>query len=250
MSSSNTAKAGRGLITRWAIRILVPVAVLLVVGVAGTWVTWAFGAVSGVELCPETFERRSFVYYELPVIRRQVRKVRRYDMTGEAGAYLKDNKFLPSKPKGKQTWHIVHAQRGRQAWDGDAQILTNYLDAEDSDGQAVWVEWTTANPKLGSVLWPAISRLATEELYIYIPEAIELAKSASDSTTFKQQVDAKLAETFYDAAMRCQKAGNHDAAIHYFDLALQLSPGNEKFSKARSESSNNAGAKNSAQAGK
>ena len=70
-SKSTQSSAARG----W-----VPIVGWTIVGLLGATllvfvVTVLFGAVHGVEFCPQTFERRSYSYYELPLVHIQ--------MTGE-----------------------------------------------------------------------------------------------------------------------------------------------------------------------
>jgi hypothetical protein len=240
MSAASTSKRARnGFVLRWVVRIGLPLLVLLAISIVGSWFTLTFGAVGGVELCPETFERRQFLYYEIPGSGWQVKKVLRHDVTGKTEEFLTANNHIPKKPKGTQEWHIVEGHRGRRNWKGDAQILVNYFDAQDSSGNPIWLEWSSSNPKLAAVLWPAISRLAIEELYIYVPEVIALAegtKDADDATSFPAELNDQVAATFYEAALRCQQAGNHEAAVHYLDQAVSYVPSKAEYLKARAES--------------
>jgi hypothetical protein len=188
----------------WSLRILFFALGLLGIGLVGAWFTVAFGGVAGVELCPQTFERRAFTYYEIPLTGWQVSKVTRTNLTG------------------------------------DAQILTNYIDAEDSSGDSIWLKWTQANPKLAGVLWPAISQLAIDELYIYVPEVLALAEGtedAKDQAGFSPQLNKRLGQAYHAAALRCQQADNHEAAVHYLDQALRYEPGQAEYVAARSTTS-------------
>jgi len=224
----------------WSLRILFFALGLLGIGLVGAWFTVAFGGVAGVELCPQTFERRAFTYYEIPLTGWQVSKVTRTNRTGDMEEYLVNQKLLPKKPKGETIWHIVTATRGRRSWTGDAQILTNYIDAEDSSGDSIWLKWTQANPKLAGVLWPAISQLAIDELYIYVPEVLALAEGtedAKDQAGFSPQLNKRLGQAYHAAALRCQQADNHEAAVHYLDQALRYEPGKAEYVAARSKSS-------------
>src|SRR5688572_31781097 len=55
----------------------------------GAFLTVWFGGVHGVEFNPHTFARRSYSFYEVPVLRWQVRGIRREDVTS---AVAKDRK--------------------------------------------------------------------------------------------------------------------------------------------------------------
>ena len=60
---------------------------------------------------------------------------------------------------------------------GDADILVRYLEAQDAEDYYVWVKWSEKNANLAKAFWPAVSRLAQEEQYVFIPDLFELAKS-------------------------------------------------------------------------
>src|SRR5262245_8877818 len=82
-----------------------------VLGVAMLTVT--MGAVHGTEFCPQTFERRSYSCYELPLIGIQVTAMRREDLSTVTETFLTSNKYIPPLPKGgKQDWHIIVGSRG------------------------------------------------------------------------------------------------------------------------------------------
>lgn len=236
--SSSTRKAS-GAGARWGLRVLVALLAVLGIAAVGTWMTLSFGSVYGVELNPETFQRRSFLYYEIPGLGWQVRKVERIDSTGKTEEFLQTNNHIPKKSKGEAVWHIVQAHRGSRSWDGDARILVNYFDAKDSYSNPVWLEWSSANPKLAGLLWPAVSQLAMDELYIYVPEVLtfaESAKDARDAKTFSTELNSRLGQAYHTAALRCQEAGNHEAAVEYLDQAVKLDPSNADYRQAQAKS--------------
>jgi len=246
MSAAATTAKGKSpsAAARWGLRILIFLLGLFAIVAVGGWFTMTFGGVAGIELCPQTFERRSFAYYEIPLTGWQVTKNTRINMTGDMEEYLVTNKLLPKTPKGQAIWHIVQAGRGRRSWTGDAQILTNYFDAEDADGDSIWLEWTQTNPKLAGILWPAISQLAIDELYIYVPEVLSLAEGAEDAkdqATFSPELNKRLGEAYHAAALRCQEAQNHEAAVAYLNQALKYAPDNSEYVQARTKSQAAAG---------
>ena len=62
--------------------------------------TLTFGAVHGTEFCPQTFERRSYSYYELPLLHIQMTGERHEDLTGSTEKCITSNKFItPSNGK-------------------------------------------------------------------------------------------------------------------------------------------------------
>src|SRR5262245_52966935 len=166
---------------RWA-----PIAGWTFVGLLGLTLlvfvtTVLFGAVHGLEFCPQTFERRSYSYYELPIVRIQVTGERSEDLTGPTEQYVA-LKHITAAPSDKKDWHVLVGSRGtRLRRPGDAGILLQYLDATESDNAHRWVQWSNKNKPLAQLLWPAVQQLAVHNLYICVPDLFELAKTIDDA---------------------------------------------------------------------
>jgi len=221
-TASITPKAARSRSTM-LVRIGLGLFVTAMLALVGAMLTIAFGSVHGIEFCPQTFERRSYSFYEIPWLGIQVRGVRHADLTGPVEKHLKQNKLLPTPPKSPFTWHIVAGMRGASPLQtGDAQILVRYLDARDAEEKHVWLDWSQKHPQAAAILWPAIARLSRDELYIFVPEFIDLAKHSPTPAALQQQVDARLVERLYQIAQRYQQADNHPAAIRCLDEAIAL----------------------------
>src|SRR5688572_7185462 len=73
--------------------------------------TVSLGAVHGVEFCPQTFERRSYSFFEIPFVRQQVTGVRRESLTTTAETFLQTKKLVVP-PAGNQVWHLVEGTHG------------------------------------------------------------------------------------------------------------------------------------------
>src|SRR3954470_10601735 len=56
--------------------------------------TVTFGGVHGIEFCPQTFERRSYSYYELPLLHIQMTGERHEALTGWTEKCVTSNKFV------------------------------------------------------------------------------------------------------------------------------------------------------------
>src|SRR6266568_5109865 len=98
--------------------------------------TLTFGAVHGTEFCPQTFERRSYSYYELPIVRIQVTGERHEDLTGATEVVLTSKKYITPPASGRQDWHVLVGSRGRRLrLPGDAGLLMLYLDAKDANDE-------------------------------------------------------------------------------------------------------------------
>jgi tetratricopeptide (TPR) repeat protein len=232
------AVAGRRDWPRWLVYtlwiVLGTLAAALFVYVATLW----FGGVHGTEFSPQTFERRSYSFYELPLVRWQVTAIRHDDLTGTAETFLTTNGYLATPPAGApQEWHIIVGSRGTKMFrKGDASILMQYLDAQDSAEYHRWVKWSEDNPKLAKVFWPAVQRLARHDLYVFIPDLFLLAKMADYAVKLQAALDKLVAAKLLFLARRLQDRDEHAEAIKLLDEAIQLDPANKELPKARETS--------------
>jgi 3-methyladenine DNA glycosylase AlkC len=218
--------------TLWGVLGLL--AATLLVFMATLW----FGGVHGTEFSPQTFERRSYSFYELPLIRKQVTAIRHDDLTGVAETFLTSKNYVATPPAGApQDWHIIVGSQGTKMFHkGDASILMQYLDSKDSADYHRWVKWSEDHPKLAKVLWPAVQRLAQDDLYIFIPDLFLLAKQADDPVKLQAALNKLIAAKLLFLADRLQDRHEHAEAIKLLDEAIQLDPANQELTKARETS--------------
>jgi hypothetical protein len=194
-----------------------------------------FGGVHGTEFSPQTFERRSYSFYELPLVGVQVTAIQHDDLTGIAETFLTSNKYVAVPPAGSpQDWHIIVGSRGTRMFrKGDASFLMQYLDSKDAGEYHRWVKWSEDNPKLAKVFWPAVQRFAKHDLYIFIPDLFLLAKQHSDAVKLQAALDKLVAEKLLFLAERLQRRAEHAEAIKVLDEAAKLDPANKEVVKAR-----------------
>ena len=135
------------------------------------------GRVSGREFAPSHFQTRQFSFYEIPFLHVQITPIERKNTTGPVSRQLKAKGWI-QVPRGKKPtdWHLVSLQRGIGGTPAVAGLLIDELELQYS-GSAFWKTWNTDNPKRASVLWPAVQRLAERELYVMIPELMQLART-------------------------------------------------------------------------
>jgi hypothetical protein len=180
---------------RWLVRTIGSLVAVLLIGGFLFAVTVTFGAIHGTEFCPQTFERRQYVYYELPVVHLQVRGERHESVVSATETYLAANKLITPPADGQEDWHLVVKFRGaNETGRGDADILMKYLDAKDSDDYHRWVAWSEQHADQAKVFWPAIQELALHELYVFTPEAFDLARTIDEPAELKKRLDALVAE--------------------------------------------------------
>ena len=211
-----------------------------VLGILGTALTAfvltvTFGAVRGTEFSPQLFERRSYSFYELPLTGIQVRGIRRKDETQAAELFITSNKYITLPAAGvREDWHIITGLRGTRQSKGDAGILMQYLDAKDGDDYHYWVKWSEEHPKLAAVLWPAVQKLGERELYIFVPDLFDLARSIEDPIKLRQELDRTAAGKLLFLGKRMMDRDDQESARQVLDEAAQLDPGNQEIKEALS----------------
>jgi len=189
-----------------------------------------FGAVRGTEFCPQTFERRSYWLHELPLTGIQVTGIRRKNESQATELFITSNKYVAAPAAGtKQDWHLIAGSRGVASTKGDAGILMTYLDAKDGDDYHRWVKWSEEHPKLAPILWPAIQRLARHELYIFVPDLFDLAKTIEDPVKLRQELDRTVANKLLFLARRLTDRSDHAAAKIVLEEAGQLDPASQEI---------------------
>ena len=206
-------------------------------------ITVSLGAVHGIEFSPHTFERRSYSFYEVPLIGYQVTAIEHEDVSKPTETILGTNKFVVPPPGGQQDWHIVIGTRWpKSRRRGDASILMQYFDAQDGASDYRWSKWSEDNPKLAKVFWPAVQRLAVHELYVFMPDLFDLAKRYDDPAQLKQALDKHVVEHLLVFGRRLQSRDQHAEAVKVLDDALKLDPANQELKRARETSKTAAGA--------
>ena len=236
-SGSSPATVSRRRIPRWAIISAWSLLGLLGAAYLAYVVTVTFGEVKGVEFCPQTFEQRAYSFYELPLVGIMITAKVHEDLTTAAETALTSQKFITPPAGNQQDWHIVIGTRGtRLRRKGDASLLLAYLDAKDGQNHHRWIKWSEDHTQLAKILWPAVQRLAVHELYVFVPELFELAKSMDDPIQFQQQLDHEVASRLLFLARRLQDRAEHAAAIKLFDEAVPLDPDNKEIQRARETS--------------
>ncbi|MCI0361612.1 MAG: hypothetical protein L0211_24275 [Planctomycetaceae bacterium] len=239
MSQPNTSPATRKRRKwpKWLIWTGWAVLGLLGTGVILGLVILIFGSVWGVELNPHTLARRSYFFYEIPLVHWQVRGIKREEVGSVAVDFLEREKYVAAAKGAPDVWHVVTGYRGmRQVKLGDADILVRYLEAEDSDDYHLWVKWSEQNPNLAKVFWPAVSRLAQEEEYVHIPELFDLTVGATDPVALQTSLNQKVGERLFELGRQLQQAQEHAEAKKYLDEASQLDPGNPLIKRAAEKS--------------
>jgi hypothetical protein len=223
-TTSRRAKSGRG---QTAAFVLLG---LFISAIVVAYLTFNFGYVAGEEFSPENFTRRTFTYYQLPLVQIQISPIHRTDQTNQLEKHLTNEKLVTEIPTtdDKRRWDLVAAMTGvppgqTVVAQGEARILCSYLDAE-REGKNVWLEWSKGHAELAKILWPMVAKLARQELYVFIPELLVVARGASEAAALQQQVDDLLARKYLEFAKTQQQLGQHAGAVELFTEAIAHSP--------------------------
>jgi hypothetical protein len=238
-SAPPAPRTSQGRWPRW-----VPIAGWTVLGILGATLlvfiaTVTFGAVHGTEFCPQTFERRSYSYYEIPLVRWQITGEKHEDLTGATEKTITSNNLLPAPPGPKKDWHVLMGSRGtRLRRPGDAGILMQYLDATEGDsGMHRWDNWTEHDKTkdLANVLWPAVQQLALRERYIFVPDLFDLAKNYDDPKALQAEINRTLANRLLFVAQMQSQLGNGEAALKLLGEAAAFDPENASITQTKAK---------------
>lgn len=209
-----------------------------------------FGSVSGEEFNPWTFRRQSYKYVQIPLLRVQIMPTRYKSRTGPAANSIApilglapDPEFdeedfgqdeddtNSSKPKiavvKTQTanpagrWDLVTSRRvAAVPWHGEAKILCDLLDMRDHKRNVTWKKWNTDHPKAANVLWPLIARTAQANLYVLIPELLEIATEETNAKKLQAKLEPFVVSEAEKMGAAFSKNSNHGRALESFQLAL------------------------------
>jgi tetratricopeptide (TPR) repeat protein len=225
---------------KWAARVTIIGLSLLLLFALLAYVTVILGHVQGEEISSETFQRRKFEYYQLPLIELQVSGITRTASTGAVENYLIDEQIISvgtKTPPDEIRWDLIRAHRfGTVFSRSEAEILCHYLDAVNADLDNVWVEWSKENLELAKVIWPAIVTVAQQELYVFVPKLLELAVNATDKDSLKTQLAELQSQQYLRAASTQQQLGRHELAIELFSCSIDHSPGDIDALQRRAKS--------------
>jgi hypothetical protein len=173
--------------------------------------TFLFGQHGGEEFCPDTFARRSFYYFQIPLLGFQVTPVLRDDTTNSLENYLLTHKFITPNPTGNPRWDLVTANSSSTGLvRGDAEILCSFLDTTNENESPYWQHWSDRYPEAARVFWPLVAQLARQQLYLFVPELFELAERESDPGQLAENLNRSLARQYLRLAEIQERLGHHD----------------------------------------
>jgi len=240
--ASSTTGSGRSSGST-VLRVVVPLMIVLgLLGMGWFWIV-TFGAVSGEEFSPQRFERRTFTYYQVPLLGIQIRPIVREAYRGGVEKYLIKKKYVQVTTSAeKARWDLVHdSYHDPQGPECDAAILSQYLDAMLDQGGWFWEKWTKDHPQQAKLFWPAVAELAREKMYIFLPELFEVVRQHDEAGNFNQLLGRSLADSYCVLARAQQQEEHHQRAIELYGRALKHDPQHVDALRGRAESLRSAG---------
>jgi hypothetical protein len=192
---------------RFARRIWIP---CLIIGVVSMFVITPIGFlvlffsafVEGEEFSPDDFSRRKFHYVQLPGLKWVLHGIEYRDVTSDMELSLGTEGWISTSPA--QTWHLCRESFGTQPAEADARFLVELLNLKSQKVEFVyyWQEWNDRYGDLAKVFWPLVADLARDEMYLVIPEFMQLAMDVDASSvkpsveTFENQLHDFLAKNY------------------------------------------------------
>ena len=185
-AQSGTRTTGR---TSWVGRTVITVVSLVAFAIALLMSIRMFGGVQGIEFSPDTLRSRTFVYYEIPLIRVRVTGVYRHDISGGLQQRISSPQFSPAATVDPPRWDLVVMTRGGNFYQDDALIVFRYF--QDYSGPLVnapamafsesaaakfWSDWTNRHGALAKILCPAVVECCRRDLYTFTPALFTAAE--------------------------------------------------------------------------
>lgn len=191
------------------------------------------GNVSGYEFAPSHFQTREFSFYEIPYLEIQISPIRRSVVNDKLARQLR-TQSLVTIPRGRKpnTWHLVSLRRGPTLTPALASLLVDSMRIGGLSGNLYWVSWISDHPNRAAVLWPTVQQLAERELYVLIPELLELARSFpgdDDAASFQTAADELLVGQYVSLIADLRLADRAPLAEELLREALQDYPDAERL---------------------
>lgn len=185
------------------------------------------GSVSGTEFSPSHFQTRDFSFYEIPYLNLQITPISRSNTTSAVASHLRTSAYIKT-PRGKPPadWQLVTIARGPTSTPAVASLLVQALDLKNGT-DPFWIGWNKDHPNRAATLWPVVQKLAGRELYILIPELLELARTLpgnDDGTALADVIDQWLPNQYVDLIGDLRQADRQTLADDLLAEALSDYP--------------------------
>lgn len=162
---------------------------MLAFAVGSLFIILVFGRVEGEEFSPDTFRQRRYVYYEIPLVRKQVRPISRMDSSSSIATYLSGQGYVAVvAPKSARWDPLWDNKTAANAPDFDAQYLTAYLNQYDSEYGNFWESWSVTHPNQAAAFWPVVVKLASQGEYLCMSDLFRAAEQSQSPAKLRKQM--------------------------------------------------------------
>lgn len=202
----------------------------VVLGLAGfgALIILIFGRMTLTEFAPSTFKRRSFTYFQIPLINQQITPTVRSDDSTALERYLRGANLVRVSVNANARWDVISV--GTE--DGAAEILTTYMDILEGTPLQ---DWSKAHPEMAQCLWAAVQEAAELQAYELTPDLFEMASSATDAQVFCRQINQWLITSYDELAADYREQSDEERATALEKAAQQRRQSPPEFPKAASE---------------
>jgi len=188
------------------------------------------GWTAGEEFSPDDFSRREFSYNIVPFTNYTRRGIEYTDKTSVLAKTLIADQLISGTAKdgGKKTWHLIFDSKSNTALsnDFDAEILCQYLDLTNREGENVWIVWNSKHDALAKTFWPIIQGLARNKIYWATPPIMRRALSleTANDATFPVYLTTAASLAYFQAGQESQSQEDLTRAIDLLSLSIELQP--------------------------
>ena len=211
-------------------RVLTRVVLSLLIIVGGGFTVFMaigqFGLVVGEEFAPDTFQRRSYWYYELPLIGLKVTPVKRKVSRNQLENMLIAKKYITMTTP-PDRWDLVYAVRGEKVWrqgeGGDSEQLSRGVPTGQKYDELLGdlgPRTTRSSPRYYGQRSPFY---AAEPVLLDSPVVRDCFGAAGTATT--QAESCPAAERAIQTPAETQvELGKLESAVQYYSEALRHDP--------------------------
>jgi hypothetical protein len=183
--------------------------------------------VEGEEFSPDDFSRRQFDYVQLPWLKWVLKGIEYRDVSSDIEKSLVSEGWISTTPA--KNWHLCREFYGSQPAECDARFLVDLLNLKSQKPEFVyyWQEWNENHPDLAKIFWPMIADVARDEMYLIVPELMQLAMEV-DTNSGSPRVDVferQLHEFLTRAYQRFAEADQASDRVERAEYRLQRAAG-------------------------
>ncbi len=202
-------------------------------------ILFGMGQHSGQEFSPDDFSRRSFRYNQVPGLGWVISKKTYNDSTKLLEQNLTADKLIKPVINQKKNWHLIRDSgdfKDLVSHECDARFLCEYLDMTDDEGENFWIQWNEKFPETAKVFWPVVAELARDQMYLKIPDVMQLAmqNDADQPDKFQTELNQLTAEIYLELGSLDLELEKLPRARARLDKSIQFLP-SKKANQKRQE---------------